>query len=171
MTMHRIGDGLSPRSDFWWWIHLSRLAIRLTLQTARVAGKRLNTPESWGRLNSGWIDVLRAMAEIHAHSIGKQTEPDEVAKLDQITTRFPDGRPRPDAAVKRERAVFLSRWFPVPKPGEAGPESWTREQLRDIARWVVRSVDESSDAWPESPEGWRQSMEPLMEQLKEQLRR
>lgn len=150
---------LTPRADFWWWLHLSRLAMRLMLQAAQKERKVLATAESLEHLNHGWLEGLRRYAEAIAYKRGQQQEPDEVAKISQIPSKMRDGAPRPVQHVQRERAVFLSRWFPVPNPGEVGPASWTQQELRAIAHWVVSSVDVESDAWPGYPDGWRESVE------------
>lgn len=150
---------LTPRADFWWWLHLSQLSMRLMLQAAKVENRRIDSPQSLEHLNLGWPEALRRIAEAHAYRIGQQQEPAEVARVSEVPAAFPDGAPRPVKLVQRERAVFLSRWFPVPKPGEVGPASWTQPELREIARWVVASVKTDSDAWPEYPDGWRESVD------------
>lgn len=151
--------GLTPKADFWWWLHLSRLSMRLMLQAAKAENRRIDSPQSLEHLNLGWLEGLRRYAEAIAYSKAQRQEPDEAARISEIPTKMRDGAPRPVQHVQRERAVFLSRWFPVPPPGDVGPASWTQPQLREIAAWVANSVETYSDAWPEYPDGWRESVE------------
>lgn len=144
------GPGRS--STFWWYLHLSRLATRVMLQAARKEAKMLLDPESWVHLDRAWTEALRRYAESIAEERCREREPEEYAKLASIPER--------DA---RGRAVFLSRWFTVPKPGEVGPASWTIDELQELARWVAQSVDENSNAWSWHPDGWRESLQLLRE--------
>lgn len=161
---------LSPRDDFWWWLHLSRLAMRILIDESAKRGRSIDTGRALDELNNGWCEVLRTFAEAIAEKRGKEQEPDEVAKLSQIKTRFPHGASRPLTVIRKERAVFLSRWFPVPKPGEVGPASWTQTELREIARWLVASVSIESTAWPVYPDGWRESVDQVKAQVEARRR-
>ena len=149
---------LTAKADFWWWLHLSRLTMRVMIQAAQKDGRSIESAQSLEHLNRGWTEGMRRFAEAHAYRLGQHSEPDEVAKLSEIPSKMPDGSMRPVAMVQRDRAVFLSRWFTVPKPGEVGPASWTQAELRQIARSLVNSVDANSEAWPTYPDGWRESL-------------
>lgn len=148
-------SGPSRLSVFWWWLRLSRLGIRIMLQEARKAGREMNTPESWANANTGWTVFLRNCSIAIAMKRAQEQEPAELARLRCI--------PAWDDASK---AVFLSRFYPVPKPNEAGPATWSREQLPELARWVAGQVDADSDAWPHYPDGWRESLEEVRGVLK-----
>lgn len=113
-------------------------------------------PDSWVHLDRAWTEALRRFAERVATHRCKEQEPEEFAKLAKI--------PANDA---RSRAVFLSRWFTVPRPGEVGPASWTIGEMKELARWVARSVDEDSNAWPWHPDGWRESLAMLRESVEQ----
>jgi hypothetical protein len=144
--------GPTRASTFWWYLHLSRLTIRVMLQAAHRDGRALRDIESWAHLDRAWTEGLRRFAERAAMHRCKTQEPEEYAKLARI--------PEQDGAA---RAVFLSRYLKVPKPGEVGPATWEVEDLRELARWVAHSVDEDSAAWPHHPDGWRESLELLRE--------
>jgi hypothetical protein len=122
------------------------------LQAAREDGRMLLDHGSWVHMERAWTEALRRFAERIAEDRCREREPKEHAKLASI--------PKRDA---RARSVFLGRWFTVPKPGEVGPASWTIDELRELARWVVQSVDENSNAWPWHPDGWRESLAMLRE--------
>jgi hypothetical protein len=143
-------DKWTPAIEIWWWIHLSRLAIRVMLQAAQKDRRRLGDPESWAYLDRGWPEALRRIAEQIAIRRAHEREPAEALRLQTI----PDND-------QHARAVFLRRWFPVPAPRGVVPGAWSMDELKVIARWLVSCVHEESTAWAHWPDGWPESLQQL----------
>ena len=154
-------QGLTKMSDhapaagsrLYLWIHISRLAQRLLLQQAQARGMMILDSSDMLAIERGWTEVPRTFAEGIARHRCKQAEPEEFAKLGRIGSAAPDAR--------AARATFLSRWFPVPRPGEVGVISWDADELREIGRWMAPEVRPESNAWPEKPPGWQESLRVL----------
>lgn len=146
----RAGRAPTPGSTWWYWQHLSRLSIRGFCQAAQQRGKLLMDIGDYAHMDRGWTELVRRTAEAIAVKRGMASEPEECARVDQIPM-----------TNRSARATFLARWFPVPRPGEVGIATWTPEQLAAIGSRIVESIDPCSTAWPDYPDGWRESYEAL----------
>lgn len=164
--MIRPGDTLNPGTGLYWNIHLRRVALRVMLQAAVKQGKRLNSPDSWEAMENGYPSVLRAFADAMAESICRETDPAEHAKLEQIPRTEKRRASMAGAIVEKDvprrgygkdRAVFLSRYFPVPPPDEWSTATFDIPQMRMLGRKLCTAVDIESDLRPEWPDGWRES--------------
>lgn len=162
----RAGNKMGPDTGIYWCIHLRRAALRVMLQAALAQGRQLNTTDSWEAMEHNFPAVLRAFADQIAANRCLENEPDEYARLEQIPRtekrmtslagRLVE-KDMPRKAYAKERAVFLSRYFPVPAPDEWSTATWTIPQMRELGRKLVTAVNMNSDAYPLWPDGWKES--------------
>lgn len=138
---------LTASSPFYWLLHLSRLSIRIMIQSAKAAGRDVGAEGAVGYMDRQWMEGVRRFAARIAERRCKRDEPDEFVKLEQIS-----------ASDQRARATFLRRYFPVPSPGYCGPESWTVDELKLIGHWMAAKVDPESKEWPHHPDGWQETL-------------
>ncbi len=62
----RIGKHGPPVDKaLWWWIHLSRIAIRLMLQGAQAKGVNMTVLNNWTHVDTNWTEALRQVALRH----------------------------------------------------------------------------------------------------------
>lgn len=179
----RIGAGAVPQRI----IDVSTVCNRYLLQVAALKGTP--TPDDLASISATplrpglpvhhrWPDVLRMMAVAIAETRMRATEPDEAAKFDEFTGEVHklrrevkgSGQKRQRAVkleTERRRAVFLSRWFPVPGPA---PEVWSFGCVNALTTWspsemsvIVSNLLEhistecpAEPAW--FPHGWRDAV-------------
>ena len=124
-----------------------------------------------------WPDVLRKIAVKIAESRMRESEPREALAYDEFVLESQrlraavrhDGKGKRRAVgheVERRRAVFLSRWFPVPKPAPRiwsykcpnALTTWSRAEMRLIVASLLQRIETENPVEPAwYPDGWRES--------------
>ncbi len=168
-------------------LRLSKLSLRWQLEqeakrgkvTAstleKLAVKRVPVSMSGGQPlrvvapSGGWVKVPMAVSVAIAVSRlpeGKEqqdyaTFQAEEPKLLAKAGRSDRARRTIQREIEQRRAVFLSRFFPVPKPEEWHPGFWTPRQYNEIEqrlRAALRNIEKPCDPqwWPD---GWREALE------------
>lgn len=139
---------------------LERLAMRHT--RVEVPG---HVALSLERPHGGWVKVPIAIAAAIAESRlpdGERAKYEAFkAEIPKLMARGNGDRARRDIErqIEHNRAVFLSRFFPVPKPEEWGPAFWSPAELDEIEtrlRAALRRIKTPAEPtwWPD---GWRET--------------
>ncbi len=187
MPLDAAPQRFTPSASMARLIRLSRLSLRWQLEQEAKRGKvtrstleRLSTrsvpvDQSGGpplrvtAPSGGWVKVPMAVSVAIAVSRlpeGKEqrdyaTFVAEEPKLLAKAGRSDRARRTIQREIEQRRAVFLSRFFPVPKPEEWHPGFWTPGQYSQIEQSIcaaLRDIEKPCEPqwWPD---GWREALE------------
>lgn len=179
-----------PRRELAAQMHMMRLSLRWLVESeaarAPVTKSTLQKISGWSPLfdrslqhgsdhvrrpRQAWLDTPRAIAQAVAIEAMRKESPEEAKEYARFQAEAPgqitDAFAKSDKAgkkaqleVMRLRAVFLSRFFPVPAPDQWTTDFWSPEQTERICRILARKLEAVKEpARPEwYPDGWRDSL-------------
>jgi hypothetical protein len=172
-------------------VHMSTLCNRYLLQVEAAKGpitpmtleliSATPTRPGLAAPHHRWPDVLRSVAIAIAEERMRRLEPGEAVKFDEFAGEVRKlrreckghGQAKEKAVeleTNRRRAVFLSRWFPVPPPAPrvwnyGAPNAlttWSPAELGGIAENLLGMIETGNPVEPSwYPDGWRDSVKAL----------